>query len=200
MTEVEKKEFVIQWPDALLRVGLLILLWWLLNGDDWLSWWIGAPAIALATAVSLIVVPPVTWRVAPLSLFGFILYFLGKSLWSSVDVAIRVFFPRKRIPLQPAMLIYPLRLQGDFPIVLMANVISLLPGTLSVELKISPEDEPKRLKVHTLDERGSLWFLQSKRSRDSQLEQDASPVIADLRDLEARIAAIYGIDLGEPAP
>ncbi len=174
--ETRTTEFVIQWPDMLIRVGLLTFLWWLLNGDDWLSWWLGIPAVILATAVSLIVVPPISWRIAPLPLIRFAGYFFLKSFLSSVDVASRVFRPR--IPLQPAMIIYDVRLSGDFPPVLMANVTSLLPGTLSAELELRPDrrgHKRKYLKVHTLDER--------------------DPVVAELDRLENHIAAVYRIDL-----
>jgi multicomponent Na+:H+ antiporter subunit E len=179
MTEVkaiEKAPFT--WPDLAIRVGLFVVLWLLLHGSDWLSWWIGVPAIALATAVSLIVVPPISWRVSFIPLIRFVGYFLVKSFLSSVDVASRVF--RWRIPLQPDMIVYHIRLSGDFPPVLMANVTSLLPGTLSVELKLERENEPKCLLVHTLDER--------------------DPVAAELGRLEAHIAAIYGCNLEEAAP
>jgi len=158
-----------RWPDLLSRLVLLTLLWWLLNNGDTASWVLGVPAILLATLISAMVLPQTRWRIKPLAFLRFTLYFLVKSFLSSIDVASRVLRPQ--IPLQPALITYPIRLRGELPTVIMANATSLLPGTLSVELK---EGE---LHVHVLDER--------------------DPVLAELGRLEEYIAAAYGLDLEE---
>lgn len=155
--------------DLLLRAGLLALLWWILNDRDIASWTLGAPAVLLATIISVALLPRSRWRIKPFGFIRFVFYFLYKSLLSGVDVASRVLRPQ--IPLQPALIRYPIRLRHELGQVIMANVTSLLPGTLSAELK---EDE---LIVHVLDERDE--------------------VMAELNRLERRIAAAYGVELGE---
>jgi multicomponent Na+:H+ antiporter subunit E len=158
-----------RWPSLLARLLLLTLLWWLLNNGDTASWVLGVPTILLATLVSAMVLPRTRWRIKPLPFLRFTAYFLVKSFLSSIDVASRVLRPQ--MPLKPALITYPIRLRGQLPPVIMANATSLLPGTLSVELK---EGE---LHVHVLDER--------------------DPVLAELSRLEEYVAAVYGLDLGE---
>lgn len=154
--------------DIALRGAIFTGLWWVLNMDDPDSWLMGAPLAALATLLSIAILPPSRPHLAPLGLLRFALFFLRKSLVSSVDVAWRVMQPE--MPLKPGVVRYPLRVEGEFARVLIANTTSLLPGTLSVDL------EEDTLVVHALD-------------------VDA-PVIDELRHLEQLIAGIFGIQLG----
>ncbi len=56
-----------------------------------------------------------------------------------------------RLPIAPQMIDYPLRLPSGLPRVMLVNIMSLLPGTLSAEL------EGQVLKVHVLDGRRNVF-------------------------------------------
>jgi multicomponent Na+:H+ antiporter subunit E len=73
----------------------------------------------------------------------FALFFLKLSVTSGVDVVRRIYHPR--LPLNPAMVDYPLKLTFPAARNLFVCTVSLLPGTLSAELG------RQRLVVHVLD-------------------------------------------------
>jgi multicomponent Na+:H+ antiporter subunit E len=52
-----------------------------------------------------------------------------------------------RVDLQPGIFAYPLKVSSDFEITLLANLITLTPGTLSVEVS----DDRRTLFVHAID-------------------------------------------------
>lgn len=54
---------------------------------------------------------------------------------------------RPKIELQPGIIAYPLTVDGDFEITLLANLITLTPGTLSVDVS----EDRKTLYVHCID-------------------------------------------------
>ncbi|WP_455272280.1 Na+/H+ antiporter subunit E [Rhizobium herbae] len=69
-----------------------------------------------------------------------------KELWlSAFKVAIIVLRPNMR--LRPGIFAFPLTLTRDFEITLLANLITLTPGTLSVDVS----EDRKVLYVHALD-------------------------------------------------
>lgn len=80
---------------------------------------------------------------APLHLLRYLGYFLIALVRANVDVARRVLSPR--LPLQPALVEVRTGLQSDLGRLLLANSITLTPGTLTVDLS---ED---RLLVHWID-------------------------------------------------
>jgi len=135
---------VIDGSTVVSRVLLFSLLWWALTDGTAGSWWIGAPAVAGAVIISVILVPPLglVWR----EVMGFVPFFLWHSLKGGADVARRAFHPR--MPVAPELIEYPLRLPPGLSQVAMINITSLLPGTLSAEI------EGQVLKVHVLDRRG----------------------------------------------
>ncbi len=123
------------------RLLLMSVIWWALTDGSAESWWIGVPAVACATIVSVVLVPTtglVWWEV-----LRFIPFFLWYSLKGGVDVARRALHPR--MPIMPEIIEYPLRLPHGLPQVMLMNAISLLPGTLSVDF------EGRMLKIHVLD-------------------------------------------------
>jgi multicomponent Na+:H+ antiporter subunit E len=63
---------------------------------------------------------------------GLLLFFLKELVLSSVRVAIDVIRPR--LTMRPAVIAVPLELTSDAQITLLANLISLTPGTLSVDV------------------------------------------------------------------
>ncbi len=150
------------------RIVSLVLLWLVLTDGVAGSWLVGAPVIAGAVILSLALLPTRGWRWTPGGVVGFIPFFIRQSLSGGVDVALRALRPGR--PLHPTLLDYTLRLPENPARVFMANVISLLPGTLSAEM------EGRRLRVHTLT-------------------QDPE-VLENLRELEIRVAALFGLELG----
>lgn len=67
---------------------------------------------------------------------------LAKSVWA---VAVTVMSPRMDV--KPGIFAFPLTVDRDFEIALLANLITLTPGTLSVDVS----DDRKTLYVHALD-------------------------------------------------
>jgi len=127
----------------LLRTSILVLFWWVLNREDHASWIIGAPFIAAAVALSIVLAQPRALRWRPLQVVRFIPVFLWESLKGGVDVTRRVFQPT--MPLHPVIFNYKVSLPAGLPRLIMLNVVSLLPGTLSADMH---EDQ---LTLHVLD-------------------------------------------------
>jgi multicomponent Na+:H+ antiporter subunit E len=70
------------------------------------------------------------------------LYFLWELLIANLHVAFEVITPK--LHMRPAIVAVPLDLKGDFEITLLANLITLTPGTLSLDIS----DDKKTLYVH----------------------------------------------------
>ncbi len=154
-----------RWLRGIRRAVLFTLLWLLLSGGHSDSWVFGAPVVVAATALSLRL-----WPGPMLSLRGILLFlpwFARQSVAGAVDVAIRALRPD--MPLFPGVIRHDLRLPAGASRVALANVISMLPGTLSADL------EDDRLVVHALDARQDLHAM--------------------VRDLEPRIAAVFNVTL-----
>lgn len=151
------------WGSWISRGIVFALIWVALSGGATSSWLIGGPAVALALIASLSLIPPTAF--AWLALLRFVPFFLFRSLVGGMDVARRAFHPR--LPIAPGLFEYPMQLPTGLPQVFMANVISLLPGTLSAEL------ENDILKLHVLDVQ--------------------SDVAAELRAVEAYTADIFRV-------
>ena len=125
------------------RLAILAFLWWVLAKGNLDSWQVGIPAILVAIYIDyrLFRHSANHW-----SLGGFIVFallFLKLSVTSGVDVVRRIYHPR--LPLNPAMVVYPLKLTFPAARNLFVCTVSLLPGTLSAELG------RQRLVVHVLD-------------------------------------------------
>ena len=151
----------------LLRAAIFALLWLVLGEADPGSWSIGLPAAAIAAGLSLRLLPPAT-----LSLRGIALlppFFLWHSLRGGIDVAWRALHPR--MPIDPTLVEYRLRLQSVLQRACMIDIICLLPGTLSATL------EGDTLTVHVLN-------------RHAGIENELS-------SLESVIAGIFGASLGD---
>ncbi|TDT43356.1 multicomponent Na+:H+ antiporter subunit E [Halospina denitrificans] len=157
---------------ALLRTLSLFIVWWALTEGDSSGAVFGAVVSLLVALVSIRLFPPGTYAVRPgsyrlriLGVLSFTGHFVGNSVIAGVDVARRLLLPR--LPVDPGSLTLTTRLPEGSPRWLLANALSLMPGTLSVNLI---DDQ---LELHCLDQR--------------------MPVTAFVRQTEARIAAMYGI-------
>jgi len=80
-----------------------------------------------------------------LRIVNLIFLFIYELIMSAVKVAWIVVQPR--MPLSPGIIAYPLRVNRDFEITLLANLITLTPGTLSVDVS----DDRQTLYIHAVD-------------------------------------------------
>ncbi|PRB79978.1 Na+/H+ antiporter subunit E [Pseudomonas sp. MYb185] len=87
--------------------------------------------------------PPTLYR--PGVLAGFMLRVLGDIVIANFQVARMVLGPNAR--LRPAFVVYPLELRDEFAISVLANTISLTPGTVSADIS----DDHRSLLIHGLD-------------------------------------------------
>ena len=125
---------------------VLFSLWLVFDGLD--GWPVGvlAALIGGGLAAWLAGSEPFWWN--PLRLIEFAGFFLFESFRGGIDVAWRSLHPR--MPVSPRFFEHEIHLPEGQPSTLLISVISLLPGTLSAELK---RDEHV-LVVHTLAEGG----------------------------------------------
>lgn len=124
---------------------------------------LAAVLIPLAVGATFVLVPPRGPRVRPLEVLRFVPFFLWISLRGGIDVARRALAPRMR--LAPALVDYSLRVTSERERVLLAYFLSLVPGTVSVDL------EADRLRLHVLDA--------------------ALPIAHTVRRIERRVAALF---------
>lgn len=151
------------------RLFWLALLWFGLNGPDWKSWLVGGPVVVAAAWISVKLLPAHSWQWSARGALGFAGFFLRESWRGGWDVAWRALSPRR--PLAPALVRYPLRLPAGAARLFFASVIGLLPGTVVVAIAAD------HFWVHVLEE---------------------SPrVEVELRNLESRVARLFGAPLAE---
>jgi multicomponent Na+:H+ antiporter subunit E len=79
-------------------------------------------------------------------ILALVLLFLYELLLSAVRVAWLVVQPNLRAKLKPGIIAFPLRVTRDAEITLLANLITLTPGTLSVDVS----DDRRLLYVHAI--------------------------------------------------
>ena len=92
---------------ALLRAMILFGFWTILAGVGVADLLVGLCVSALATQVSLHVLPATPRRYDPVAAARLALRFLGRSFVAGLDVARRAFDPR--LPLRPGFVSYPAR-------------------------------------------------------------------------------------------
>jgi len=104
--------------------------------------------------------------------------FLRDLVIANVDVAYRVLAPS--MPIQPAVVVVPLRVQTDLGITTIANSITLTPGTLAMDY----DREANALYVHAIDGR------------------DRDAVVGPIRNWEDYALVIFDEELkpGDPVP
>lgn len=148
----------------LIRATLFSLVWLVLVGPDLASWIIGAPFVVAASLASIRLSDPAQGKPSALGLIRYVPYFLWESLRGGGDVAVRVMLPRVRV--RPGTHDYPMRLRDPSARVVFIDSISLVPGTLSADLRRDV------VTVHALD-----------------IESDLD---TSLQDLESRVARVFG--------
>jgi len=153
-----------------LAVGLgtgaaLALLWAGLTGGAADGWVFGVPAVLFGAAIAWRLAPEAGWRLSAPGALRFAGWFAVEAVRGAADVARRAFDPR--LPVAPGWRRHPLTLPPGAPRLVMANAITLLPGTLTAEL------HDDHLIVHMLDTRADL--------------------AADLAALEARVRALFAL-------
>jgi len=137
-------------------------------GFDVESWILGVPAAVLFGVFATAPTPPphpLRWLAVP----GFLGYFVVQSFRTGLDVAQRALHPEREI--HPGFCRYPARLPEGTPRAVFANMISLLPGSLSWSL----EDGIHH--VHLL--------------------AGHPLVFEELAELESRVGRLFGVDLPE---
>lgn len=160
---------------ALGRASLFTALWVVIAGNDPLSWIIGVPTILFATWTSMRLSANTDasgrsgMRLTGIARFA--PFFVLQSIRGGLDVAQRVLRPRLRI--YPGFQSYRPRLNNPIARVVFLDTISLLPGTLSADMRDG------QIQVHALDARGDLQ--------------------PELQRLESVVAALFGETL-EPEP
>lgn len=132
----------------------LALIWWMLASPEaGKAWWVGVAAVAAGGLMAAgLGRGHRGLRISLRGLLAFLPFFLNQSLRGGMDVARRALSPS--LPLSPAFIRHPIRLQGETSRIFFLNLISLLPGTFSarlegdavtVHLLAGREDAPTRL-------------------------------------------------------
>jgi multicomponent Na+:H+ antiporter subunit E len=128
---------------AAIRTALLLLTWWALTEGDPEGTVFGLFAALLVALLSLRFFPAPGHRPRLLAAMVFSGYFMLRSVVAGVDVARRLLSPR--LPIKPGYVTYTTSLPAGSPRWLLANTLSLLPGTISVTL------QGAELELHCLD-------------------------------------------------
>ena len=111
-------------PNLLLGAGVSVLALWLVRTEVSTPYYLRKFKLAV-------------------SLAGLFLYELALS---ALRVSILVLSPNLKSKLKPGIIAFPLKAQSDVEITLLANLITLTPGTLSVDVS----DDKTKLYVHAI--------------------------------------------------
>lgn len=153
------------------RLVAFTVAWWVLSEGDVSSWLFGVPFVVFASIASIRLTPERGWGLHPVRALRFAGFFAFHSVIGGIDVAFRAIRPS--MPIAPGFVTCPVRLPTESSRVLLADTISLLPGTLSSGF------EGDTLVLHVLD--------------------CGLPILDDVRRVEDRIAGALGIEL-DPEP
>lgn len=125
----------------LVRGVLFAVLWWAIAEGRPVSWPFVVLGVGGATAASVALWPTTRWRLPGLLRFAW--FFLTQSVRGGIDVSLRALLPWGRV--RPGFERRQLTIEDPQARLLLTNALSLLPGTLSVQL------DDGRLLVHLLD-------------------------------------------------
>lgn len=125
---------------------ILMLVWAVVTGSFTLhNLFLGLVLGALALVVIREEKPPGGYTLRPWPTVILIGLFLKELAMSAISMAALVI--RRDMDLKPGIFAYPLKLKSDFEITLLANLITLTPGTLSVDVAA----DRNTLYVHAID-------------------------------------------------
>ncbi len=124
------------------------LLWFVLTEGDWATWLIGLPVILLASFTFLLWPAGRRVRLNIIGSVRFASVFAWRCLIAGIDVSRRAFGPRGAI--DPGVMRYRMTLPDAASRTLLANTVSLLPGTLTTDI------EGDDLRLHVLDRRADV--------------------------------------------
>ena len=134
-----------RWLPHPLATGLLLLVWLLMTEFSIGQLLLGS---VLAVVISL-VTGPFWLEHAPVKKPGKLLLYLGRVLAdifrSNITVAFQILFQARQ--LRPGFFTYPLTLDDDFAVTLLASTVSLTPGTVSAHY----DQEAGTLLIHSLN-------------------------------------------------
>jgi multicomponent Na+:H+ antiporter subunit E len=125
------------------RFIALALLWCVLTNGERASWAIGLPTVLLASVVAVRLRATAAVPVSLWALPGFLGYFLRESLRAGFGVAVLALTPGRGIA--PTRFTYRSSLPGGWPRALLANTVSLMPGSLTASMA------GENLSVHALN-------------------------------------------------
>ena len=147
--------------------AVLFLLWVMLSGtldpQELTVGLIVALGAALATSRMAIFQGIKVTPGAPLALLRYLIHFMFALFKANLDMARRVLSPS--LPLNPEVVEIKTELQSDLGKLLLANSITLTPGTLTVDVK------GERMLVHWVDVRPGRDLQQATRSIAADFEQ-----------------------------
>ncbi|MCH8498768.1 MAG: Na+/H+ antiporter subunit E [Marinobacter sp.] len=152
----------------MLRFLAVLLVWWILTDGEASALAFGVGVAVLVMLVSAVLFPRSGYRLVWYRVPGFLWFFVVQSAVAGLDVARRLLAPS--LPIAPGLRALTVHLPEGAPRWLLANVLSLLPGTLSVRL------QDNQLLMHCLD--------------------TGMPLEAQVRQAERRVAALFGVDTG----
>lgn len=149
------------------HILFMSFVWWILTKDDYRSWILGVPAIALSLLIKAIISSSAQSRLNFFEIVPFAIFFLRQSLSGGLDVIRRAFHPA--CPLAPSFISYQFKIKNTAAQIFFANTVSMLPGTLSANLTDQYVD------IHVLDE--------------------MLPNLENLNLLESRVAILFQEDI-----
>jgi len=148
-------------------IGWLVTLWLVLWRDLSVANLLSGAVIAAVVAGrgSGSVDPRPFHRVRPLMLARFVVFFARKLLEANVVIAREVVTPQNRI--HTGIVAVPVAGCSDFVVTVVANAISLTPGTLTLEIRREPEPVlyVHVLHLHDLDDARDDVLQMAERAR-----------------------------------
>lgn len=124
---------------------LLALVWMFLNGDLYFANFIEGFIISFIIIwLSSHATSSVEYIKRIPKLIGFVFYFIYELVLANLKVAYDIITPRHLM--KPSIIAVPTDAETDLEITLLANLITLTPGTLSLDVS----DDKKIIYVHTM--------------------------------------------------
>lgn len=125
---------------------LLALAWSAITGEfSFLNFAVGFVLAIFALSLIREQVGSVGYFSRARRVISLLLLFVYELVLSAWKVAVIVLSPR--MDLKPGIFAYPLKVDRDFEITMLANLISLTPGTLSIDVS----EDRRTLYVHAMD-------------------------------------------------